>query len=498
MFKVYKVLLVGLSLLLLSVCTDLSWTTAGKITPPVHNVCPLEGQWKVNQELQINGNSGEDNQGWEGKTIQFTRDVAMLGDYVWGNPAFKIKKVNSTNYLMTRYLNLSSTLMPDSKEVEVITVSSAENFLGEFMKIDETKLIAFVQNRALYLQKVSDQAESSLASANLKNFKMNEQSNPGASGVLVGLKNPKGSGANEKDNSDYTYQTLWLALDNKKLHPVLTGDDIFFPRNSGFWKLQVRQVPVGAQMEDLISAHDVSTKAQDQQLSTMKLSRGEVKIGAGNKIIDYIGNDYVAVENDEAGNHLQVLPVDKISAPQGVKLSDLLGSGGFATFNNARIQARQSLNNLMNITSFNDAGFEQNFGLTRKNGHWYLRGRINYMEDATNPSYMDFNVNLIPPAKLIFYDTLCLSWQYIKDRVPDAVDAFTSPNQNMALVITKTKLQVYTISAGQLGSEPLAKIDLQTGASVIMAEWATAYYVDNWEKAFSVNGAEVMTKENAR
>lgn len=61
----------------------------------------------------------------------------------------------------------------------------------------------------------------------------------------------------------------------------------------------------------------------------------------------------------------------------------------------------------------------------------------------------------------------------------------------MALVITKTKIQVYAISAGQLGNEALAKIDLQSGASVIMAEWAKGYYVANLEKVFHVDGAEV-------
>lgn len=496
MLRVYKVLLAGLTLLLLSGCANLSWTKAGKIIPPVHNTCPLEGQWTVKQDMQTNVNSGESDQSWEGKTIQFTREVVMLGDYVWSDPAFKIKKVSSTNYLMIKYLNLPNTLMPDSKEVEVITVSSAENFLGEFMKIDETELIAFVQNHVLYLQKVSDQVDSSLASANFNVFKTNEQSNPGSSGVLVGLKIPKESLAdNGTGNTDYMYQTLWLALDNKELHPILTGEDIFFPRSSGFWKLQVSKVQEGAKMEDRLSAHDVSTKVQEQQLGPMKISRGEDNKRAGHKIIEYVGNDYVAVENDENGKYLQVLPVDKISAPEGIKLSDLLGNSGFAAFSNARDQALRSLKNSINVTSFDDDGFEQDFGLIRKNGHWYLRGRINYSyQDANDPSYMDFNVNLVPPAKLIFYDTLCVSWQYIKDRVPDAVDAFTSPNQNMALVITKTKLQVYAISAGQLGNEPLAKIDLQTGASVIMAEWATGYYyVDNWEKAFLANGARVSS-----
>lgn len=497
MHRAYKVLLLVLSFILLSGCTNLSWTTAGKIVPPVYNISPLAGQWQVRQDRQSNGNSEGDNPSWEGKNIQFSGEVVMLGEYVWRNPTYKIKKVNSSNYLMAKYLNLNGTLMQDSREVEVITVSSEDNFLGEFMKIDETNLIAFVQNNVIYLEKVSNQVDSSLITPNLSNYQTNEGSDLGSSGVLVGLKIPKESGDNEEaGNADFMYQTIWLALDNNKLHPVLEGNNIFFPRSSGFWELEVSRVPEGANPEDRLAAHDVSTKLQEVMPRTRTVSRGEVKTGAGKKSINYVGNDYVVVENLSNGNSLQVLPVDKISASEGIKLSDLIENNGLEVFSNARALARRSLN-YNNITAIEDEDFEQNFGLTRKNGHWYLIGRINYyFQDSDVSGYRDFNINIVPPAKLIFFDNLCLSWQSIKDRVPDAVDAFTSPNQDMALVITKTKLQVCAIVRGQLQSEPLAKIDLPAGSAVIMAEWATGSYVDNWEKAFLANGAEVWHAED--
>lgn len=489
MVRVCKLLLVVLSFLLLGGCGNLSWSTAGKIVPPVNNVCPLEGKWSVLQDLQTDGQSRGGGQQWVGDIAQFTPGVAMLGGYVWNSPTYKIKKVNSTDYLMTKYLALSSTLVPNNHEVDVTTVSTAENFLGDFMKIDDTKIIAFVQNDVLLLQKVSDQVDSSLAATNLNVFDINNQSKAGTSGVMLGLKVPQ--------NNDFTYQTLWLAADNKNLHQVLTGNNIFFPRSSGFWELQVHNVLNGADKEDVVSAHDVSTKVSKIQSLNIKIIQQKAQNKIHKRIIDYVGNDYVAIENDIDGiDQMQVLPVDKITSQVRIKVSDLLQNSGFIVYNNARAQARRILSN-EGITPIDEDEFMENFGLTRKNGHWYLQGRINYQNEGA-PHYMDYNVNLIPPAKLIFYDTLCLSWQNIKDRVPDAVDAFTSPNHDIALVMTKTNLFVYGLSAEHLDSEPLAKLEMKEGESVIMAEWATGSYVDNWEKAFLANGAKVMISDNLR
>lgn len=485
----YKVLLIGLVFLLLNGCASLSWTTAGKIIPPFRSVCPLQGKWMVIQNFQTGENSGGGTFNRVGDSAQFTRAVAMLGSYVWNNPTYKIKEVNSTDYLMTKYINLSGSLMLGSKNVDVITVSAEDNFLGEFMRIDDSKLIAFVQNSAFYLQKVSDQVDSNLATFSPSGFGI-EQGTPRVSGVLVGLKVPSESNSPGSKN-DFTYQTLWLAADGKKLRPILVGDNIFFPRNSGFWKLQVNREQNGAKTEDVLAAHDVATKIPAKQAAVMGSERKAVNQENLVKIIDYVGNDYVAIENDAADfDHLQVLPVDKISSSGGIKLSDLIGSNGLAAYNTARAQAFRFLKD-KDITLIDEDKFEENFGLIRKNGHWYLQGRVNYL-NGDNPHYLDYSVNLIPPAKLIYYDTLSLSWQNIKDRIPEAVDAFTSPNRDLALVLTKSKLYVYGISSDLLDSEPLAKIDIKMGETVVMAEWATGSYVDNWEKAFLSNGAKVL------
>jgi hypothetical protein len=87
----------------------------------------------------------------------------------------------------------------------------------------------------------------------------------------------------------------------------------------------------------------------------------------------------------------------------------------------------------------------------------------------------------------VSFDILCVLWNAIKDRVPDAVDAYTSPNKDMAVILSSSKLFIYSIKNGELGKKPLAKLKLAQGDSVIMAEWGMGWYVDKWEEAFMRN-----------
>jgi hypothetical protein len=440
----------------------------------------LEGKWTVTQNLAPEGHSSETNLLAEGRIAQFTRELAVLGGYVWNKPSYKIKKVNSTDYLMTRYIEVNNYLVSMNKEVDVVTIFANSNFLGEFMKVDDATVIAFVQNKALMLKKVSDHADSPLPVADTSIGDTNNESNIGTSGIFIGLKIPTDNG--------YTYETLWVASDDKKLRPVLSRNNIFFPRNSGFWELQVRSALNDGTAE--LFAHDTAVKdSATQRVSGEPFSKPAQKRNTA-IAIDYIGNDYVAIENVAAGtSNLKVLPVDKLSSQIGIKVSDLLGAKGLTAYRSAREQALQSLRD-EGVTLIDEAADEENVGLTRKNGHWYLQGRVNYQSNGMT-GMREFNINFIPPPNLIFYDTLYLNWQSIKDRVPNALDAFTSPNKDIAVIETKNKLYIYGISGEQLDSSPMGEFKLKEGETVIMAEWATGFYVDNWERAFLANDAQV-------
>lgn len=467
-------------LLLLAVggCTP-SWTTEGKIVAPAYEQCPLEGKWSVTGEPGSADFSAVTDPEGESSFFQFSRKTAIIGSNVWSKPTYKIKKVNARDYLMTRYTVLDSYLASIDKSVEVVTVFADSNYLGEFMKTADDDAIAFVQNKVLLLHKVADRADDPRSIANASSGNINHYNKTGASGIFIGLKIPS--------NHDYIYETLWIAADNKKLRPVLSRNDIYFPRKSGFWELQVKQEGKGEEL----SAHNIAEK--DQAAAREKTFAQTASFGADSIVIDYIGNDYAAIEKNTGGTvRLQVLPVDNLSSPIGIKVADLLGPAGLKAYQGGREQAVQILSGQENNFINADVN-EDNFGLTRQNGHWKLQGRVNY-KGSSAPATVDFNINFLPPANLVFYDTMYPGWQSIKDRVPNALDAVTSPNKDFAVVKTKSKLYIFAINGEQLNSSPLGEIPLQEGTTIIMAEWATGFYVDDWEKNFSANGAEVLGK----
>lgn len=509
-----NILLILISIFVLSGCTAESTDTADRIARPENREAPLQGTWKLEKcySKSYLQTSPELIDKWVGTKIGFNGGEMVFGDKYWSSVAYKAKTVNTEEYFLHKYADALASFDISDREALVVTASSEDKFLYEFIRASNDRCIVNIDDEYYCMVKTSDEFNGlSAVTAAKKSTNLADRSDEVAkatrSGLLLGFRVPASEGNTSPGEAigGYKYITYWIASADNYIRPVFSTDNIFLPRKDGFWRLEIDKSMGSEGIEDVLSATMVSV-SKPEKYSDIKNSgnlskRIETKL---EKSILYVGNDYVCVENtihnkgkDSSGDYLEkvlrTLPVDNLKNTEGIRFSDLTGENGIMAMEGAAADVLGSpFSNA--IKSGSDKYQEENFSLFRKTGHWFFKGRVSLTENEPL-SYVDFNINLIPPPDMVAYDMLHVPWTTIKDTVPQAIDAYTSPNNDIAVIITRTDILLYAIEGGALSVKPLAKYAVTDGSSVIMAEWATADYVQSWEKAFVKNNVVTSVPE---
>lgn len=495
--KVFVLLI--LATLLINGCAVTPSDSTRKIAPPKNKQLPIIGTWNI-VEIIGGGSNTEESQvnEWLGKELRFSDEYIVLGDYFLKDPQYQIKRVNGQEYFLYNHKSFLEEFKLSDEQIEVITVIDKDKFFCEIIRINDEQLVLSINKFNFYLKKVSDEVgyspnlEDEQKKAENYNFQGYKEDDLIRSGVLIGLRTnaDKENSKNLDQLHEYSYRTLWISSKNKNVNPTVEIEGITFPRRSGFWEIEFDRKTENGRTEDLLNAYKILAD-EINEIPNMSIdhSQWKEKIGRIYKRIDYIGNDYVSIEIIGEGGYedsdkkwyeskLQVLPIDSLASKKNVRMIDLLGEDGIDSMK-LGIQKAISSHNIDRKDIIYSEELLDNFGLERKLGHWFFKGRINHKEDSEIVS-TDYSINIIPPSKLIFYDELYVPWTSIKDRVPGAVDAYVSPNKDIALVITKSEIIVYGVQHGQIEKTPLQKIDLKDNETVVMAEWATGHYVEEW------------------
>lgn len=496
-FKKYMFyLFIFVVIIFISGCTNKIVDTAPKVVTPENKSIPITGKWKIERCLDDDKENSINNSQDKlvGQYAQFAKDLVMVGDFLGKDPSYKIRKVKADEYFTYKVRISEKSLGINTQNIYVITVTSGDKYLYEFAQISKDKLVASLKDNIYLLSKESDTIDNTLYKSvfNQDDSKeINNKSQIFHSGLLLGLKNLDSAG-------EYHYKTLWISSINKSIQPILKTNNIFLPRKSGFSKIISSSLNTALTQENIIvvDGTGIVNKNKNNKFS-VNSERWGMKNGRITKNILYVGNDYISIEVNGNGSmrnaplqnwhvsRFMLKPLDNISSPNGVKISDFYGISGLKSVLDARNNMIKTLGQ-DKIETLNDDIVEENYGIFRKNGHWAFMGRLNYEQNGEYANN-DFSINLIPSSKLVTFDNLYVPWTTIKDKVPDAVDAFTSPNKDIAVILTSDKLYIYGIQNGKLSVKPLQKITIDHGDTPVMAEWATGNYVESWRKTFIKN-----------
>lgn len=482
MKKFNKIMLFLMAMVLLTSCSANRFEASERIKSPENYLPPLEGKWSVEYYIDSPYNKGGLNvtKSLIGKEALFHKDAIVVGDDFILEPTFKLKNVELSDYLLYKYKINPKDINLDGEKVQVLTIYNNNQFFYEFIKYSEDEMITFVEDRFYILKKNVDQISKEEIDRyiniekNIKRISNIEEVDTLRTGILLGIKSYYYDEETKTDNWDY--KTLWIRFNNRQLSSAYIIEDLLVPRRKGFWNVDVKRENNNDKVE-AIQKTKISEDLVD--MTDLELGRLYTMMESNSKILKnilYVGNDYISTEVIDLSNNkktLQVYPIDYLEEEKAINISDIIGLDGLKLFKEG---AQSTAKNLSNV--YLD---EENFGLSRRNGYWILKGRINYQSNGEE-HFNDFNIKAIPPKELVNYDELSISWNKIKSRVPDAIDAFTSPNDDIIIIVTRNNLLIYSIIDNEISQKELGKIKIDNSQSIIMAEWGLGRYSMLWEE----------------
>lgn len=499
--KYAKLVLIFILFVFLGGCSISGAIEGDMISTPRNEKIAISGTWNITKYKVVNENLANrtvlDNM--IGKTIGFGVDLSYFNDEIATNPRYYSRK-SSSSYFFVNYYNINPrSLNINDYEIDIITVYSDDKLFIEFIPMDEDNGIVYFEGAFLYIERTSKE-ESNYAADNdiIKDITSQDYS----SGILLALGSDLGFERDGENNvTQSVYRTLWLSWDDNNLKDAYQVENIIIPRSRDFWSIGVNRSLGNYSSWETVSA----VKLEDENSNIIKEDIEKLETTLDRYInINFVGIDYMTVEVLEEhssglySKKLKAIPIDNINKAEGiklegVKLSDIVGDVGKTTIE----QSAQALLNSISSEereTLENTPREDSFSVSRRNGHWIMIGRLNSALEGYEDRYLDFNINILPTSKLVGTDQLFISWNKVKEELPEVIDFYTSPNQDLAVALTEEELFIYRINKGEIIDIPLFSLKLQPTEKVVMAQWATGSQVEKWDETVKELGEKIQDK----
>ncbi|MBC8589556.1 hypothetical protein [Wansuia hejianensis] len=495
------IFLIGLMILLTS-CNIDETNIKDRVGTPNNNKPPIEGKWIIKELANKTNNLRKKEDSYIGSEALFHKDALIVGSNYVTKPSYKIKTVDTIDYLLYKYKTRPEDLGIKKDKLQVITVLNDNQYFNEFVKYNDDTMFVYLDNSFYKMERTVKEVSCeevdryiSIEKAMIRDFET-VKAEKLQTGVLLGVKIPT---YDEKNNlANWEYETIWINSKDKNITSMYKLNDILLPRKNGFWVIDVDREVDGNILNDKIKAvpqfsllKPKGSRGKSEDLIYKKREDdSKNSLPSTLRNILFVSNNYISIEDIDIMNNekrsLKIYAIDNLEKKISIKLSDFIEEDGSKIF----LEGLQSAIS-MDVDPIID---ESNIGLFRRNGYWIFKGRVNYKE-SEEELYKNFNIKAIPPKEMVSYDKHLIPWDAIKRKVPEAIDMFSSPNDDLVVVVTHTDLLIYSIeNKEEISSTPMEKIKLPKNASIIMAEWAIDRYPDMWESEVIEKGGEIIQK----
>lgn len=444
------------------------------------------GTWRIETVENLGDrNSDEDEDDLSyliGDEIQLGSDkVNIIGVYKQ-NIHYKLKAVEG-DYTISYENNLTMNEFMNGRDmIDLISIIDKNQIIGEFFLNSDTEMIFLYKNSLIKLNCINkstnfDDIKNDIVIGN----ETQEEEFDAKEGIMLGIKTPSKE-IDEGIYSDDQYRTLWISHDNLKIGNVYEKPSIIFPRLNGIWKLEVDQKSSNGFECDKFKVGKYDERLKSDTVQSINLDESEYKT------IKFVGNDYIAIGKYKGtsfeGNYpiYQIIPVSNINIESGLQVDEIFIGNEKEKYLGEFQRKIDSLSNeeldKLNISSVD----YNNLAIERRIGRWMFVA--NLLPRDMNEAGESFKISILPDNRFINYNSLYMSWKALKQQLGFFKDVFMSPLGKIALVQFDDYIAIYKIENGNLITEPLEMIPIGENDEIIMSEWASGSYVEQWQKVF--------------
>lgn len=461
----------------------------------------IEGHYVYKDVINLEEGKFVDETNFRSFTAEFDLDGARIGLEKVEMPRYISKLVNTFDYFLEKYRVNPSRLRITIENMEVVRISTSNRSFYEVFKLDDQNIAVVKGNNLIKLQKADitgDAGGAAEEGAKILEFGENDEALPAEdaffepiAGVLIGLREDR-----DKETGESDYRTLWITNDGE-VQEVYEIDDILFPRKE-FWKLEVVSDELEGENKERLNIYAIT--GTPSNIAEKK----DFSYPSRYLDVSFVGNNYVSVlasDEDETDRDrmptAMTISVDSYNSYNPVNINNLDPKDGAPAFINSLNQVIQRNEELKGAPISRDVIFS-NFILRRHHGYWMMESRFT-VNIQNNDAVYKVPIALRPTENIVTYDDLTVPWVTIKERIPQAIDAFNAPGNSFLLVRTPKYLLMYKIEGvNGISSDPLQSIEIREDEDIIMAEWARGEFVKRWTDVASKQGRKIIFVQNRK
>ncbi|MBO9599733.1 MAG: hypothetical protein J7559_18155 [Cohnella sp.] len=278
------------------------------------------------------------------------------------------------------------------------------------------------------------------------------------SAMLIGLRKDAPSGQTS------TYRSVLVAPEEGKLRVNASLEGIYMPYKMKFYRLDAIGDSFGKGTQTIVSVP--AGEALPDAIATEPAYRTNEKLlFAGNKYVSLL---QTATEADTGDTTSRVWVKDIEQLAPTLRESAV----------RSRDEPHYKLTQLVPASSLRT----DEWTIARQTGQWVIKvpGTAESSEQLLNRISNSTGTGPNLPTEVASYDKLWLNWEDIRAMEPAAIDAYTSPTEDLLAVQTAGAITISAYRMKEEDMKPLT-IKLEDGESIVMVQWAQDGYVNNWK-----------------